>query len=89
MFTFPNQRKATSLRQMMRVHGPAEVESVARHQTRNGEFANLIYRSPAEYDAIIEWLTEPTSDFRVLLEYAGETNTRVGVKLASQTTEEI
>lgn len=82
--TFPNQLLAKNLRRMMKVHAPVEVESVARFATRDGEFANLVFHTPEQYDAIIEWLTEPTDNFRVLLEYAGETKTRVGVKLAVQ-----
>lgn len=77
--TYPNDAMARNLRRMMRIHAPAEVEASARFQTRDGEFANLTFYSEAEYEAIIEWLTEPTDDFRVHLAYVGETKTRVGV----------
>lgn len=81
MFQYPDQKTAAALRRMIRVHGPkgSDVASSSRFGTRDGEFATLSYHTPEQYDAIIDWLTEPTNDFRVMLAYAGETSTRVGV----------
>lgn len=69
-----------NLRRMIRVATPFTVEPVARfRESCGGEFVNLAFYSEEEHEAIIDWLTAPSDDFRVHLAYAGETKTRVRV----------